>query len=179
MAVTLEAHFAGRHQWRGRGGGNAVAGRRETGARTTHHRALPHQKVGDALERARRSTANKTTILCFEFLVLNASRSGEARGARWDEIDFDEATWTVPANRMKMEREHRVPLSKQALEVLERGPQYSDGSGLVFPSVTGRAISRAPMYQMSKRLEIDAVPHGFRNSFRDWCGDTGAPREGR
>ena len=143
----------------------------KTGARTTHHRALPHQKVGDALERARGSRANKTTTLCFEFLVLTASRSGEARGARWEEVDLDDATWTVPADRMKMEREHRVPLSTQALDVLERAAQCSDGSGLVFPSVTGRVVSRAPMCRMLKRLEIEAVPHGFRSSFRDWCGD--------
>ncbi len=149
----------------------------KTGARTTHHRALPHGQVGEALERVRGCRSNQTTILCFEFLVLTASRSGEARGARWEEIDSDAATWSVPAERMKMEREHRVPLSTQALEVLDRAALCADGSGLVFPSVTGRVISRAPMCRMLKVLGIEAVPHGFRSSFRDWCGDTGASRE--
>ncbi len=148
-----------------------------TGARITHHRALPHQSVRGALEQVRECRSHRTTILCFEFLVLTASRSGEARGARWEEIDHDAATWTVRADRMKMEREHRVPLSTRALDVLGEAAKCADGSGLVFPSVTGREISRAPMSRMLKVLGIKAVPHGFRSSFRDWCGDKGVSRE--
>ena len=80
-------------------------------ARREHQRALPHAEVASALARVRESGAYPATALAFEFLVLTACRSGEVRGARWDEVDADTATWTVPPTRMKAKLEHRVPLS--------------------------------------------------------------------
>ena len=115
--------------------------------------------------------------LAFEFLVLTAARSGEVRLAHWAEIDPDNEIWTVPAERMKTHREHRVPLSGRALEVLREARKYADGSGLVFPSLSGRALSDATMSKLLREQGIAAVPHGFRSSFRDWCADTGKPRE--
>ncbi len=84
-----------------------------------HQRALPHAEVRAALARVRDCDAHAGIRLAFEFLVLTATRSGEVRNARWEEIDRDGAVWTVPAERMKNGREHRVPLSDRALEVLD------------------------------------------------------------
>ena len=89
-----------------------------------HQRALPFGEVGDALQKVKTSGAHRPTVLAFEFLVLTACRSGEVRLATWDEIDFDTATWSVPANRMKSKRNHRVPLSGRALEILQ---EIADG----------------------------------------------------
>ena len=148
------------------------------GQRRTHFRALPHDRVAHAVARVRASNADITTVLAFEFLVLTAARSGEVRGAKWDEIDFDAAIWTVPAARMKAGREHRVPLSARALQVLSHAREYADRSGLVFPSRRGREISDMTMTKLIREHGIEAVPHGFRASFRQWAAErTDAPRE--
>ena len=115
--------------------------------------------------------------MCFEFLTLTAARSGEVRAAQWDEIDLDRRVWTVPAERMKTSREHRVPLSHRAIEILHESDDLYDGSGLVFPSITGRVLSDSTVSKLLRELDINAVPHGFRSSFRDWCAETGQPRE--
>ncbi len=142
-----------------------------------HMRALPHGEVAAALDRIRKSGAWPSTKLALEFLVMTAARSAEARLARWEEIDLDAALWVVPPERMKMKREHRVPLSRRAIEVLREASTYADGSGLVFPSVTGRPLSDSTLSKLVRELGIACVPHGFRSSFRDWAGDAGQPRE--
>ena len=143
-----------------------------------HRRALPFADVGAALDKVKTSGAYRLTILAFEFLVLTACRSGEVRLATWDEIDFDTATWTVPANRMKSKRDHRVPLSGRALEILHAAHDFGDISGLVFPSPRGGAVSENTLSKLLRELQIDAVPHGFRSSFRDWAAEcSAAPRE--
>ena len=115
-------------------------------------------------------------MLAFEFLVLIAARSGEVRGMTWAEVDIETAAWTVPAGRIKADREHRVPLSTRALEVLTRARELSDGDGLVFPSATGKMISDSTMSKLCRENGINAVPHGFRSSFRDWASErTNAP----
>ena len=150
----------------------------KTAVRQQHMRALPHTEVGAALRRVKGSGAYVGTMLAFEFLVLNAARSGEVRNARWDEIDRVGAVWTIPAERMKAGREHRVPLSARALEILDEAAQLFDGEGLVFPSPTGRVLNHATMTTLLRGLGIDAVAHGFRSSFRDWAAEcTDAPRE--
>lgn len=148
-----------------------------TGGQQTHHRALPHHQVGDALAAVRDSDAWAATKLAFEYLVLTATRSGEVRGARWDEIDLESETWTVPGDRTKTGKPHRVPLSNRALDVLADATAIVDESGLLFPSPTGRHLSDATMSKLLKEHNIGAVPHGFRSSFRSWCADTGVPRE--
>ena len=125
----------------------------------------------------RASGAYPTTKLALEFLTLTACRSGEVRGARWDEVNLETATWTVPGSRMKSKREHAVPLSGRALEVLAEARQFSDSSGLVFPSPTGRVLSDNTLSKLLRGLEIPCVVHGMRSSFRDWAGDVGQPRE--
>jgi integrase len=144
-----------------------------------HHAALPPGQVPAFLE-AVRALALAPGRLALEFLILTAARSGEVRLATWAEIDIDAATWTIPAERMKAGREHRVPLSAQALAVLEvAGRQFGRrDDALIFPSVqTGRALSDMTLAAVLKRMKIDATPHGFRSSFRDWCAEAGVSRE--
>ena len=143
-----------------------------------HMRALPHRDVAAALETVRASKATRAVRLAFEFLVLTAARSAEVRLATWDEIDAAGRTWTVPAVRMKMNREHRVPLSPRAVEVLDAARSLADGNPLVFPNRWGNPIRDTFLSQLLKELDIAAVPHGFRSSFRDWAAEeTDHPRE--
>ncbi len=142
-----------------------------------HHRAIPHHQVAAAVAAVRATEALWSTKAAFEFLVLTATRSGEARGARWSEMDLDEHIWTIHKDRMKSKIAHRVPLSARALEILDDAAKHSDGSGLVFPSATGRTMSDGTINKLLKQTGINAVPHGFRTSFRSWCSDTLVPRE--
>ena len=126
----------------------------------------------------RASGAYPATVLAFEFLVLTACRSGEVRGALWSEIDLERREWRIPAERMKTDRAHRVPLSRRALAVLREAQRLADGLELVFPSARGRPLSEVAISQMVRDLRIGAVPHGFRASFRDWAAEcSDAPRE--
>ena len=143
-----------------------------------HYRALPHAEVADAIATVRASRAHWATVAAIEFLILTASRSGEVRKARWDEVDLEAATWTVPADRMKMKREHRVPMSGWAMRILAETREMADGSGLIFPSVRGRPLSDNTLSKLLREQGIRAVVHGFRSSFRDWCAEcSDAPRE--
>ena len=137
-----------------------------------HLRALPYQEVRAALETVEASQASVAAKLCFRFLVLTAARSGEARGTTWDEIDLQGKEWRVPAQRMKAGMEHRIPLSKQALNVLSDASALREESGLVFPSPLRPG---APMSDMtltkvlrSVGLADRATVHGFRSSFKNW-----------
>ena len=141
------------------------------------HRALPYDRVAAAVATIRAAGVYPTTRLALEFLILAAASSGQVRGARWDEIDLDAATWTIPAERMKAGREHRVPLSAQALAVLARAREYANGSGLVFPGPSGRVVASTAYSDLLRENGVGCVPHGFRSSFRDWCSETGRPRE--
>lgn len=147
-----------------------------------HHRALPHAQVADAMALVREPEAWLGIRLLFLFLVLTAVRSNEARGALWSEIDFESAQWTVPAVRMKSRTEHSVPLSTAALAVLSeardseplRAARERGGiPELVFPSQNGRVLYNNALSNLARSLGIAAVPHGFRSSFRDWCGERG------
>ena len=147
------------------------------GHRVQHYEALPHSDVAAALATVAASGAWAATKLAFGFLVLTAARSGEVRGARWDEINRDAKLWTVPAERAKNARPHRVPLSAPALDVLTTARRLPNSSGLIFPSPTGRELSDSTLSKLVRENGIDAVPHGFRSSFRDWCGETAVARE--
>ena len=142
-----------------------------------HQRALAHGNVAGALRAIRETNAWASTKLALEFVALTACRSGEVRGAKWCEVDLECATWTVPPERMKAGKEHRVPLSDRALGVLAEARELSDGAGLVFPSATGKQLTDNTLSKLLRENNIDAVPHGFRSSFRDWCGDSGVARE--
>ena len=138
-----------------------------------HYEALNYSKVPEAVARVRECNADLLTRLSFEFLVLTATRSGEVRLATWSEIDEESRTWTIPAERMKARREHRVPLSRRAVEILVEARQLGgEASDLIFPSCKkGKPLSQMTFTSLLRRLEIRAVPHGFRSSFKDWCSE--------
>ena len=147
------------------------------GAPVEHRKALPYAEVAGALAKIWDSEAAETTKLAVEFLTLTAARSGEVRGATWDEVDEYTVTWTVPGSRMKAGRPHRIPLSKQAFDVLNRAREYWDGpDGLIFPSVTGKVMSDNTMSKLFRDNEIAGTPHGMRSSFRVWAAESGIDR---
>ena len=139
-----------------------------------HYSALPFAEVGEALEIIRASRASMSARACLEFVVLTACRSGEARLATWGEIDLDSRTWRIPASRTKNGREHRQPLSSQAVAVLEKARATHDGE-LIFPSPLHRGRELSPM-TLTKLLRdcglaSRCVVHGFRSSFRSWSSE--------
>ena len=140
----------------------------------THFRALPYQEVSDALTTISTSSSSLAVRLCFKWLVLTSARSGEARGARWQDIDLEARVWTVPGERMKSGVEHRVPLSHQAMAVLDEAAVLKDDSGLVFPGVKGKQLSDMTLTKLLRDngLAAQATVHGFRTSFKTWCMET-------
>ncbi|WP_421621728.1 tyrosine-type recombinase/integrase [Alkalilimnicola ehrlichii] len=131
-----------------------------------HHRALPWKEVPEFMAALRQRQG--MAALALEFAILTAARSGEVRGATWDEIDLDARVWTVPADRIKAGKPHRVPLSDDAVAVLERVPRM-EGSNLVFTAPRGGQLSDMTLGAVLKRMEVDATAHGFRSTFKDWA----------
>nr|WP_108051565.1 site-specific integrase [Bosea sp. 124] len=142
-----------------------------------HHAAMAYDDVPAFVQSLRERDA--TAARALEFLILTASRTGEIRGAKWDEIDFDRGVWTVPADRMKAGRVHRVPLVGRSLNIA-RSLQQSSTSEFVFAGARkGRPLSSHAILMLMRRMQMEQfTPHGFRSSFRDWCGEqTAFPRE--
>ena len=145
-----------------------------------HLRAMPYRQVSTLVQTVRDSQASLAAKRCLEFLILTAARSGQARGARWSEMDMDATTWTVPAERMKANVEHRVPLSPRATAILAEASSIRDGSDLVFPSPLrpGKPMSDMTLIKLLRDLGFAdrTTVHGFRSSFRDWAAEcTSAP----
>ncbi|WP_307727812.1 integrase arm-type DNA-binding domain-containing protein [Massilia sp. TS11] len=136
--------------------------------RTTNFAAMDWREVGGFMRLLRQREGMSARAL--EFAILTAARSGEVRGATWDEIDFAGRLWTVPAERMKAGREHRVPLSDAALRLLE---SLSRKDGLVFPGRrSDAALSDMSLTAVLRRMgHGDITVHGFRSAFRDWCAE--------
>ena len=176
ISAVMKAAIADGHRLDNPAGDALTAALPKGGQKQRHQRALPHRDVAAALEKVRRSNAQMSTKLAFEFLVLTAARSGEVRLMTWNEVDAGCGLWTLPASRMKAGREHRVPLSDQAKEVLTEAEELREND-LVFPSARGRRMSDNTLSKLLRDLGIEAVPHGFRSSFRDWCGESGQSRE--
>ncbi|WP_423454210.1 tyrosine-type recombinase/integrase [Ottowia sp. VDI28] len=140
-----------------------------------HHKAVPYAESPDAFRRISATHGNGGRALMFQ--ILTAVRSGEARGALWSEIDDQSAMWILPADRMKGRREHRVPLSSQAIALLMAQPRIA-GTDLIFPSLKKKPLSDMTLSAVMKRLSIEGVPHGFRSSFKDWATEVAhAPTE--
>ncbi len=137
-----------------------------------HLRSLPYQEVGRAIQIVDASEASLPSRLCFRFLVLTAARSGEARGATWDEIDLQDRVWRIPGKRMKAGIEHRVPLSRQATDLLGEAGDFLDETGLLFPSPMKQRSQMSDMTLMkvlrSVGLADRTTVHGFRSSFKNW-----------
>ena len=135
-----------------------------------HHAAMPYKELPAFVQELRRSEA--TAALALEFLILTAARTGEVLGARWDELDLDVGVWSLPAERMKSGRAHRVPLSARTLEIIEVLKPLRDGQYLFPGAKRGRPLSTMAMMMVLRRSEQGHVTvHGFRSSFRDWVGD--------
>ncbi|RCS59588.1 tyrosine-type recombinase/integrase [Parvibium lacunae] len=144
-------------------------------AKIKHHPAMAYTEIGKFMADLRHKVGVSVRLL--EFTILTAVRSGEARGATWAEIDLDAGVWTIPAERMKAKKEHRVPLSEPALKILREMPRIDDGA-LVFQAPRGGMLSDMAMTAIMRRMGQDTVPHGFRSTFRDWCAEcTNYPRE--
>lgn len=152
-----------------------------------NHPALPFERAAEFM--AALKSMEGSAARCLAFAILTATRSGEARGATWTEIDLKAQVWTIPENRMKAEREHRVPLSPAAVSLLESMPRFDD-CDLVFPSPTLKLLSDMTLLAVIKRMNgtakpsdtktepcwvdknvVPVVPHGFRSTFRDWVGE--------
>lgn len=133
-----------------------------------HHLALPFDQVPQFYSALCRVDGMGARAL--EFLILTAARSGEVRFATWTEIDTEAKRWVVPASRMKAGREHRVPLSEAALDVLEQLPVQADASW-IFAGARGGPISDMTISAVTRRMGVEAVPHGFRSAFRDWAAE--------
>ena len=139
-----------------------------------HHPAVPYQMIGDFMSKLR---ANESiSAKAVEFLILTAVRSGSVRQAEWSEIDYNKKLWVIPAEHTKAKQEHRVPLQPQAIKLLKSLHKMA-GSNIVFTSPTGKELSDMALSQLMRgmrdrgELTVDAVPHGFRSTFRDWAAE--------
>ncbi|MFO1118317.1 MAG: integrase arm-type DNA-binding domain-containing protein [Beijerinckiaceae bacterium] len=147
-----------------------------------HHAAMPFAEVPAFMTRLR-AVEGAMSARVLEFAILTAARSGEARGARWEEIDLETKVWVIAAERMKAGREHRVALSTRAVSLLRGLREDADkdvdaNRGLVFPGARGAQLSDMALGMLLRRMGVDCTAHGFRSSFRDWCGETTSfPRE--
>lgn len=144
-----------------------------------HHAALPYAGVPAFLSLLRGADTHAAIRLAFEFLILTATRTSEVLLATWDEIDLDAQTWTIPAARMKSGREHRVPLSARALEILEQAKTLSNDGPFVFVGRSAnKPLSNMVFLMLLRRVGRDDITaHGFRSSFRDWSAErTNVPR---
>lgn len=144
-------------------------------AKVEHHPALPWREVGGFMSTL--AEEEGIAALALRFVILTAARTSEAIGARWSEIDMQGALWTVPGARMKAGREHRVPLSAPALDVLREAAKLrtnSKADGCVFPGAKpGKPLSNMALLMLLRRMERgDLTTHGFRSSFRDWCSES-------
>jgi integrase len=142
-----------------------------------HHAAMPYEDVAAFVSQLREREAS--AALALELCILTAARSGEILEMQWSEIDFEKKIWTVPANRMKAGREHRVPLSARAASILKKLAKVKRGD-FVFPGqARNKPLSNMAMEMMLRRMKIEnATVHGFRSSFRDWAGNvSNFPRE--
>ena len=143
-----------------------------------HHKSVSYQNVPQAIRKILNAENGLSAKLALQFLILTAARSGEVRGATWSEIDMETKTWTIPGNRMKTGKPHRVPLSSRCLTILQEAkalpPAYD---GLIFPSPRRDIMHDFALSGLCKTLDLGGTPHGFRSSFRDWAAETGKPRE--
>jgi integrase len=131
-----------------------------------HFKSMPYQDVAAFMVELRNRSA--MTARALEWIILTACRSSEARGATWDEIDLKNKIWTIPAERMKMDREHRVPLCDDAVKLLQNLPRF-EGSNYLFTAARGGQLSDMSISMLCRRMKVDAVPHGFRSTFKTWA----------
>lgn len=186
--ATVGGHRVGDNPARWRGNLDAVLPKPGKVAKVQHNPAVSLTDAADWFKALRERDGIATRAL--EFLALTAARSGEVRGATWDEIEMDAGVWIISADRMKAGKEHRVPLMQEAIALLKDLPRM-EGSPYVFPAARGGMLSDAALSACMRRINdagegiyLDprsgrpAVPHGLRSTFRDWAAErTDYPRE--
>lgn len=142
--------------------------------------SVPHRDAADAYRKISTTNGHPPIRLAAQFAILTAARSGEVRGARWEEIDHHTAVWTIPAERMKASREHRVPLVPETLRVLSEAARHSDPSdptAFLFPNSTGSELGAWQLSKLVSGLDVGGTLHGFRSTFRVWAADQSVSRE--
>jgi integrase len=137
-----------------------------------HHAALLYTELPTFIKELRNTDASKEAQLAFEFLILTATRTNEVINSTWSETDLKSKTWTIPSSRMKIKREHRIPLSRRCIEILKEVRKLSIDSPYVFPNpLTGKPFSNMVFLMLLRRMKLDITAHGFRSSFRDWASE--------
>jgi integrase len=145
-----------------------------------HFAALPYRDVPAFITALQDTGAGTSVKLAFELMILTATRTSEVLMARWTEVDLRSKTWTIPADRMKANRDHRVPLSARCIQILREAKSVADGGPFVFPGRSPeRSLSNMCFHMALRRMEwTNCTPHGFRSSFRDWAAErTNFPRQ--
>jgi integrase len=143
-----------------------------------HYAAMPYEGIPAFMQELRQRQGRSTGATCLEFTILTVCRTQEALGAQWSEINWDEKLWTIPAARMKTGDTHEVPLTERVMELLALQKQYSNGSEFIFMGNCRIRVENRVMRSVLQRMGVNVTVHGFRSSFRDWCGDeTNFPRE--
>ena len=166
--ATVNKYRTGENPARWKGHLDNVLPKPSKVTKVKHHKALPREELGLFIKNLKQREGVAAKAL--EFLILTAARSGEVRGATWSEIDLESGLWIIPAERMKAEKEHQVPLSKEAIKLLKALPTIKNNEHL-FPAPRGGALSDMALLTVMRRMDVPAVPHGFRSTFRDWCAE--------
>jgi integrase len=168
--ATARGYRTGENPARWRGHLENLLPKRSKVQRVEHHAALPYAELADFMTKLRRQEGVAARAL--EFAVLTAARTSEAIGAKWAEIDFGARLWTVPAERMKGGKEHRVPLSDRAIEILEEMQTIRDSDFVFRGSKARRPLSNMSLLMLLRRMgRSDLTTHGFRSTFSDWCSE--------
>lgn len=166
--ASVSGYRSGENPARWRGNLDAILPAPGKLKRVQHHRAIPWREAPAFLAQLREREGMAARAL--EFVLYTAARSGEVRLATWPEIDLDGKLWTVPAERMKAQREHIVPLPEDAVALLKALPRMKE-SPYVFPAVRGGPLSDMSLSAVMRRMDLDATPHGLRSTFRDWVSE--------
>ncbi len=164
--ATVSGYRSGDNPARWKGNLEHVLAKPGKVRKVEHYAALPWHEIGSFMLELRKREGMGARAL--EFAILTAARSGEVRLATWSEMDLNTKLWTIPAERMKAGRPHRVPLSDPVIALLESLPRF-EGSPYVFPAIRGGALSDMSISAVCRRMGVAAVPHGFRSTFKDWC----------
>lgn len=173
--ATVRGYRKGENPARWRGHLDHILAKPGKVQKVEHHAALPYVEVGAFMQQLRKQEVMGARAL--EFAILTAARSGEVRGATWNEIDLDQAIWIIPGERMKAKKEHRVPLSEDGVALLRGLPRLADAEYL-FPNTKGNLLSDMTLTAVLRRMEVPVTAHGFRSTFRDWAAErTNYPRE--
>ncbi len=173
--ATVSGYRGGDNPARWQGNLDAVLPKPNKLKKVQHHKALGWQEIGNFVRALRKREGMAAKAL--EFLILTAVRSGELRGASWDEIDLEANIWTIPEERMKTGKEHVIPLCVDAVKLLKALPRFADNN-LVFPGARGGILSDVGLTKPIRAMGHRATVHGFRSTFRDWCAEsTNYPNE--